>query len=64
MKWNRPEDSGDNRMDSITTGVALGGLTSGTPSVLSSGWYKTGFGTKYVAENRMIQLANVNRQDN
>lgn len=51
------EDSGDNRMDSITTGVALGGLTSGTPSVLSSGWYKTGFGTKYVAENRMIQLA-------
>lgn len=34
------EDSGDNRMDSITTGVALGGLTSGTPSVLNSGWYK------------------------
>ena len=51
------EDSGDNRMDSITTGVALGGLTSGTPSVLNSGWYKTGFGTKFVTENRMMQLA-------
>ena len=44
-------------MDSITTGVALGGLTSGTPSVLNSGWYKTGFGTKFVTENRMMQLA-------
>lgn len=51
------EDSGDNRMDSITTGVALGGLTSGTPSVLNSGWYKTGFGTKYIADNRLIQMA-------
>ena len=51
------EDSGDNRMDSITTSVALGGLTSGTPSVLNSGWYKTGFGTKFVTENRMMQLA-------
>lgn len=51
------EDSGDNRMDSITTGVALGGLTSGTPSVLNSGWYKTGFGTKHIANNRLIQMA-------
>lgn len=51
------EDSGDSRMDSITTGVALGGLTSGTPSVLSSEWYKTGFGTKHIAENRLMQLA-------
>ena len=51
------EDSGDSRMDSITTGVALGGLTSGTPSVLSADWYKTGFGTKYVTENRLVSLA-------
>lgn len=51
------EDSGDSRMDSITTGAVLGGLTSGTPSVLSSEWYKTGFGTKYIGENRLIQLA-------
>ena len=51
------EDSGDSRMDSITTGVALGGLTSGAPSVLNADWYKTGFGTKHVAENRLISLA-------
>ncbi len=51
------EDSGDSRMDSITTGVALGGLTSGTPSVSNSKWYKTGFGTKHIAESRMLKLA-------
>lgn len=51
------EDNGDNRMDSIATGIALGGLTSGTPSVLNSGWYKTGFGTKHITNNRLIQMA-------
>lgn len=53
------EDSGDNRMTSITTGVALGGLTSGIPSVLNSGWYKTGFGTKHIANNRLILMARI-----
>lgn len=51
------EDTGASRMDSITTGIALGGLTSGTPSVLNAGWYKTGFGTKYVRKNQLTQLA-------
>lgn len=51
------EDSSDSRMDSIVTGVALGGLTSGTPSVLNAEWYKTGFGTKYAPKNRILQMA-------
>ena len=34
------EDTGASRMDSITTGIALQGLTSGTPSVLNAEWYK------------------------
>ncbi len=50
-------DDGDSRMDSITTGISLGGLTSGTPSVLNSNWYKTGFGTKYAQGNRLLQIA-------
>lgn len=48
---------GDSRMDSISTGVALGGLTSGTPSVLNGNWYKTGFGTKYAPDNRLLRMA-------
>lgn len=51
------EDSSDSRMDSIATGVALGGLTSGTPSVLNAEWYKTGFGTKYAPKNRILRMA-------
>ncbi len=51
------EEDGDSRMDSITTGVALGGIISGTPSVLDAGWYKTGFGTKFAVDNRLMQLA-------
>lgn len=51
------EDSSDSRMDSIATGVALGGLTSGTPSVLNAEWYKTGFGTKYAPKNRVLRMA-------
>lgn len=51
------EESGDSRMDGITTGVTLGGLTSGTPSVLSAEWYKTGFGLKYAGASRLIDLA-------
>lgn len=51
------EDTGASRMDSITTGIALQGLTSGIPSVLNAGWYKTGFGMKYAMENRLTKLA-------
>lgn len=51
------EEDGDSRMDSITTGTALGGLISGTPSVLDAGWYKTGFGTKFALETRLMRLA-------
>lgn len=51
------EDSSDSRMDSIVTGIALGGLTSGTPSVLNAEWYKTGFGTKHAPKNRILQMA-------
>lgn len=51
------EDTGASRMDSITTGIALQGLTSGTPSVLNAEWYKTGFGTKYAQKNQLTRLA-------
>lgn len=51
------EDTGASRMDSITTGIALQGLTSGTPSVLNAEWYKTGFGTKYAKKNQLTRLA-------
>lgn len=51
------EDQGASRMDSITTGMALGGLTSGTPSVLNYDWYKTGFGTKFACNNDLTQMA-------
>lgn len=51
------EDAGASRMDFITTGTSLHGLNSGMPSVLNSGWYKTGFGTKYAEKNQLIRLA-------
>ena len=51
------DNDGASRMDSIATGVSMGGLISGTPSVLNSGWYKTGFGTKYATDNRLIKMA-------
>lgn len=53
------EDRGASRMDSITTGMALGGLTSGTPSVLNYDWYKTGFGTKFASKNDLTQMAKI-----
>ena len=53
------EDTGASRMDAITTGISLGGITSGTPSVLNADWYKTGFGTKYTdaKNNQLIRMA-------
>lgn len=50
-------DDGDSRMDSITTGVSLGGVISGIPSVLNSNWYKTGFGMKNAPGNRLLHMA-------
>lgn len=51
------EDNGDSQISGLTTGASLDGLISGVPSVLNEGWYKTGFGTKYATESRLIQLA-------
>lgn len=51
------EDTGASRMDSITTGISLAGLTSGMPSVLNADWYKTGFGMKYARSNDLTSLA-------
>lgn len=51
------ENAGASHMDLITTGVALGGITSGTPSSLNADWYKTGFGTKYAPNNDLLTLA-------
>lgn len=57
FEMSSSEDTGASRMDSITTGISLGGLTSGTPSVLNEDWYKTGFGTKYAKNNQLTRLA-------
>ena len=51
------DDIGYSRMDAITTGIAVNGLVSGTPSVLSAEWYKTGFGLKYAKDNQLTRLA-------
>jgi len=51
------ENSGESRMCSIATGISLGGITSGTPSVLDAEWYKTGFGTKYAKKNQLVRMA-------
>lgn len=45
------------RMENISTGVSLGGLVSGVPSVLDGGWYKTGFGTQYAPKTALINMA-------
>lgn len=56
-EMNSAEDTGTGRMDSITTGISLQALTSGTPSVLHAEWYKTGFGMKHAENNRLTRLA-------
>lgn len=53
------EENGDGRMQEITTGISLNGILSGTPSVLDSEWYKTGFGTKYAPECNIVTLASL-----
>lgn len=44
-------------MKNIPTGVALGGLVSGVPSVLDGSWYKTGFGMRYAPKNDLVNMA-------
>ena len=51
------EEVGTGRVDSIVTGISLGGITSGTPSVLNSGWYKTGFGIKHAPNTALVDFA-------
>lgn len=51
------EETGTGRIDSIKTGISLGGLTSGIPSVLNQDWYKTGFGMEHAPSNRLTKLA-------
>lgn len=45
------------KIDTISTGIALGGLTSGLPSILDQGYYKTGYGTRYADDNDLIRFA-------
>ena len=52
--------NGDSKISGLTTGTSLNGLVSGVPSVLNSGWYKTGFGSKYApAEKPLISFSTV-----
>jgi len=45
-------------MEDIPSGVVMGGITSGTPSVLLADTYRTGFGTKYANTNsELMQVA-------
>ena len=54
------DNTGDSKISGLTTGASLDGLVSGVPSVLNSGWYKTGFGSKYApSEEPLIQFASV-----
>lgn len=47
------------KMKDVCTGVSLGGLESGVPSVYDGETYKTGFGTKFlqVEQNILVSLA-------
>ncbi|NBK93882.1 hypothetical protein D5278_18260 [bacterium 1XD21-13] len=51
------EEVGTGRADSIITGISLGGLSSGVPSVLNAEWYKTGFGTKHAPNSTLVDFA-------
>ena len=51
------KDDGSGQVYTMNTGISLGGIMSGMPSVLNSAWYKTGFGMKYALENRLTRFA-------
>ena len=48
---------GDSQISRLTTGTSLNGIISGVPSVLSEGWYKTGFGIKYAPKTPLNDFA-------
>lgn len=56
-EMNSSSDLISSRMENIPTGISLGGLTSGVPSVLDGSWYKTGFGTRYAPKNDLVNMA-------
>lgn len=56
-EMNSSSDLISSRMENIPTGISLGGLTSGVPSVLDGSWYKSGFGTRYAPKNNLVNLA-------
>lgn len=53
------DDNGVGRMEEITTGISLDGLTSGIPSVLDKEWYKTGFGVKHARSSPLVDMASL-----
>lgn len=56
-EMNSSDDLISGCMENIPTGLSLGGLTSGVPSVLDRGWYKTGFGTRFAPKSDLVNLA-------
>ncbi|MGL4450603.1 MAG: DNA phosphorothioation-dependent restriction protein DptH [Sarcina sp.] len=46
-------------MNDIQSGTILNGLITGVPSVFLGDNYRTGFGTKYAPENRLLKVAKV-----
>ncbi len=56
-EMNSSDDLISGRMENIPTGVSMGGLTSGVPSVLDGSWYKTGFGARYAPKNDLLNMA-------
>ena len=57
IEMNQKSDTGIGNMTEISTGVSLGGLISGVPSVHYSDSYRTGYGMKYIDEsNQLIKL--------
>lgn len=59
FEMENEDDEGTGEMDCIPTGLSLGGLLSGIPSTFLGGYYKTGFGTKFLGDktNLLINLA-------
>lgn len=53
---SKNQDS-NGKMNNITTGISIGGITSGIPSTLDGDWFKTGFGFKYAEKNNLTLLA-------
>lgn len=58
IEMNQKSDTGIGNMSEISTGVSLGGLISGVPSVHYSDSYRTGYGMKFIDEtSRLVKLS-------